>query len=116
MSADEFINQAIERGSRNGVASLDAVERMVFLISELETDCDMNGIDTFLSRYSSGWVSGTADAFEAVGAAAIADGLRAIKEHSTRDDALLKTVNELVTSRSGYDYDAIRSLVEKLKI
>lgn len=112
MSPDEFINHAIDLGSRNGIASLDPDQRMVFLISEAEVDCDMNGIGTFLDRYFPVWQSDTAAAFEAIGAVDIAVGLRAINSETHRDDPLLAKLNELITSRADYDYKTIRRVVE----
>jgi len=112
MSPDQFINEALDLGSHNGVASLDPDQRMVFLISEAEVDCDMNGIDTFLHRYGPDWLSETTAAFEAIGATDIAAGLRAIDPETQRDDPLLDKVNGLITSRTGYDFDAIRRVIE----
>lgn len=112
MSPDEFISEAIDLGSRNGVTSLDPEQRMVFLISEAEVDCDINGIDTFLSRYSPTWLPETAAAFDAIGAVDIAAGLRAIGPETQHNGPLLDRLNELITSRAGYDYEAIRRVVE----
>ena len=113
MSVDEFIQVAIDLGARNGVASLDPDQRMVFLISEAEVDCSMNGIDTFLNRYCPDWMEETSAAFEAVGAAEIAQHLRAITAETPRDDQILDRVNELITSCTGYNYDAIRCVIEQ---
>ena len=63
MTSNDFINKAIDLGQRNGVGSLDLDQRMVFLIAEAQADSDMNGIDTFLSRYTPHWISEAAAAF-----------------------------------------------------
>jgi len=75
---DAFINAAIEAGVRNGVESLDANERLIFLISEAEVRCDKDGIDSFLDRYRPNWIQETARAFAAVGAVEISAALGAI--------------------------------------
>lgn len=45
MIVDNFIENSIKEGSRGGAEQLDATQRMVFLISEAEILCDMEGID-----------------------------------------------------------------------
>jgi hypothetical protein len=110
---DAFINAAIEAGVRNGVEALDANERLIFLISEAEAHCDEDGIDSFLDRYRPNWIQETARAFAAVGAVEISAALGAITLDTLPDDPLLDRANELITSRSGYDYDAIRKVVEQ---
>ena len=114
MTSDEFISDAIERGQRNGVASLDPDQRTVFLIAEAEADCDMNGIDTFLDRYAPDWITETAAAFEAVGANEIAAEMRLAPLKATfGGDRRLNRLNELITGRVGYDYEAIQRVVEE---
>jgi hypothetical protein len=108
LDADDFITTAIRRGVGNGVAALDPDQRLVFLISEAEVDCDMNGIPAFLDHYRPLWMAETADAFAAVGAIEIAKCLRAVTPDTQDEDPLLDRVNELITKRSGYDYEAIR--------
>ena len=115
---DAFINTALEVGLRalregRGIAALDADQRLVYLISEAEGLCDMDGIDSFLDRYFRQWMEETAAAFAEVGAAEIAVALRAIDADTIRDDPLLDRANDLITSRTGYDYEAIRQAVER---
>jgi hypothetical protein len=115
---DAFINTALEVGSRalregRGIGALDADQRLVYLISEAEVLCDMEGIDSFLDRYFPQWMEETAAAFAEVGAAEIAVALRAIDADTTRDDPLLDRANDLITSRTGYGYEAIRQAVER---
>jgi hypothetical protein len=112
MSPDAFIERAIDAGSRDGVAAISADQRFVFLISEAEVLCDMEGIDTFLNQYGRDWLPESADAFEAVGATEIAAGLRSIGADTPRDDPILDRVNHLIGRRAGYDYEAIRREVE----
>jgi hypothetical protein len=111
--SDAFINTAIEVGSRDGIGALDADQRLVYLISEAEVFCDMEGIDAFLDRCSPQWLEETAAAFAEVGAGEIAMGLRAIATNTVRDDSLFGRVNDLITSRAGYDYETIRKAVER---
>ena len=114
MTSDDFISDAINLGQSHGVASLDPTQRMVFLIAEAEADCDMNGIDTFLSRYGPDWISETAAAFDAVGATEIAAEMRAAPLDSLfTGDTRLDRLNELITGRSGYNYEAIQRVVEE---
>jgi hypothetical protein len=113
IDADAFITTAISLGERNGIAALDPDQRLVFLISEAEVDCDMNGIDTFLHSYFPLWMAETADAFAAVGATEIATSLKAITSDTQHEDPALDRANELITERSGYDYEAIRKEIER---
>jgi hypothetical protein len=73
-----FIDTAIEVGFRDGIGALDADQRLVYLISEAEVLCDIDGIDNFLDLYFPRWKEETAAAFTEVGAAEIAMGSRAI--------------------------------------
>ena len=113
MPADEIIDSALKRGASEGLSALSAVERKVWLISEAEVHCDMDGIDSFLDDYSS-VLPEAADAFEAVGATEIAQSLRSV--HAVlpeRPDAVLNHADNLITSRTGYDYDAIARFVSQ---
>jgi hypothetical protein len=112
MSTDEFIDAAIKAGQSRGVGPLEATQRLVYLIAEAEADCDMNGIDAFLGHYAPAWLGETAAAFEAVGAAEIADSLRGIAVGHPPSEAALYRANELITGRVGYSYEAIRAAVE----
>jgi hypothetical protein len=91
---EAFISTAIEVGSREGIGASDADQRLVYLISEAEVLCDMEGIDAFLGRYLPQWMEETAAAFAEVGASGIAVVLRAIAADKMRDDPLLGRVNE----------------------
>ena len=106
-----FVDTAIEVGSRDGIGALDADQRLVYLISEAEVLCDINGIVNFLDLYFPQWKEETAAAFAEVGAAEIAIGLRAITAETLRDDPLLDRVNDLIRGRAGYDYETIRKVV-----
>jgi hypothetical protein len=111
MSPDEFIAEAIAAGERDGVAALNAGQRLVFLISEAEVLSDMEGVDAFLRRYAPMWLSECAAGFEAVGATEIAAGFRTLPPDVRADSPLLDRLNELITNRTGYDYEAIRRAV-----
>jgi len=63
MELDELIEAAISEGMRSGVGSLSPVKRVVFLISEAEVLCDMDGIDSFLRQYAPDWINETAAAY-----------------------------------------------------
>ena len=113
MPADEIIESALKRGAEEGLGALTTVERKVWLISEAEVHCDINGIDTFLDQYAAS-LQEAAEAFANIGANEIAQSLHAI--HATgpqRPDELLHRANRLITSRTGYDYEAIARFVSQ---
>ena len=112
MTPDAFISESIAAGQDRGVAGLDADQRLVYLIAEAECLCDMEGVDSFLNCYSPEWIPETAAAFEAVGAVEIAAAMRSVPVDATAGDTLLNRLNELITRRAGYNYDAIRRVVE----
>ena len=109
MTTDEFISASIERGAKEGMRVLSGKERTVFLVSEAEVLCDMEGIDTLLDRIESKELSGVSDAIDAIGASEIAVCLRKIEESlPIRNDEALRHANDLITSRTGYSYEAIK--------
>jgi hypothetical protein len=109
---DEFIDKAIQTGSRNGIEALDADQRFVYLVSEAEVYCDMQGINGFLDRYSPRWIEETAAAFAELGASEIATTFRRIAANTTWDDQLLEHITTLIARRSGYNYDTIRRAIK----
>jgi hypothetical protein len=111
MTPEAFIDEAIAAGERLGVAGLDLDQRLVYLIAEAECLSDMEGIDSFLDKYAPAWLAEAAVAFEAVGAAEIAAELRAVPSDAAVGDPRLDRLNELVTARAGYDFEAIRHVV-----
>src|SRR5437016_3121985 len=98
VTADEFINASIDKGQSGGLTSLGPDERLVYLVSEAEVYCDMEGIDSLLDRYSSAELAECVSAFAEIGATEVADALRAVvsvlpeREESalSRADALIK--------------------------
>lgn len=107
VDADSFINAAISKGAALGLEGLLPKERAVFLISELEVCCDIDGIDSFLDRYPE-TVLECAHLFEALGALELSQAFADVaKRMPTPPDDLLDGVNDLVTSRHGYDYESI---------
>jgi hypothetical protein len=112
MTADEFISEAIAAGEFGDLSALDADQRLVYLISEAECFCDLEGIDSFIARYAPTWIAETAAAFEAVGAADIAAEFRTVPLDADVGDFRLNRLNDLITRRAGYDYEAIRRVVE----
>jgi len=111
MSSTDTIDSILKRGAEGGLDSLASVERKVFLISQAEILCDMEGIDSFLDYYADS-VSEVADGFAAAGATQIAESLRAIHAQlPARSDELLNRANSLITAREGYDYDSVARFV-----
>ena len=112
MTADEFISRAIDLG-QTGIGALTKLERSVFLISELEVLCDMEGIDSFLDRYEPDVVRESVEAFRSVGATEIADALGQIVDSlPARSETALRSANQLIAGRSGYEYESVRSFVD----
>lgn len=113
MGLDEFIEAAISEGNRNGVGALSFEKRAVFLISEAEILCDMEGIDTFLHHYAPAWIKETVTAFNRIGATDIAQGFEEIGSVEAPCEQLLDRVNKLVTGRVGYEYSAFENLLNQ---
>src|SRR5512147_10279 len=106
--SEAFISEAIERGSAEGLSASTGPARTVFLISEAEVLCDMEGIDSFVDRYGPSGVAELAVAYAAIGAEWIASLLREIASSLPRSsDVLLSRANEQITSRLGYGYEDI---------
>jgi hypothetical protein len=78
VTADKFINAAIDKGQSSGLAGLHPDERLVYLISEAEVSCDINGIDTLLDSYPPTDLDECASAFAEIGASEIAAALREV--------------------------------------
>jgi hypothetical protein len=116
VTTEDFIQNALDTGQRNGVAGLSALQRAIFIVSELEVLCDMEGIDAFLDRYQASELRGAADLLLAAGAVSIANGLVEIAEAMPNPhEATLNHVNDLVTARAGYDHDALaRAVAQRL--
>jgi hypothetical protein len=111
MASAEVILSILKRGAQWGPESLTPAERKVWLISEAEVFCDMEGIPSFLDQYSDS-LPEVAEAFAEAGAIQIADSLREIHARlPERPSDLLANVNTLVTARSGYDRCSVLRLV-----
>jgi hypothetical protein len=108
MNSKRFIDEAIKLGSQSGLSALNPLQRKVFLISEAEVSCDINGIDSFINSYEPSILLEAAEAFSAIGASAIAAGLKEIA-HSlpSTNEALLGQINNLICNRCGYDVESI---------
>ena len=109
-----FIDDAIECGSRSGLQSLAGIARQVYLISEAEVLCDMEGIDSFLDKYGGAGVAELAGAYDRIGADAISSVLREISAAMpSPPDAALDLANNLIADRAGYGYEDIASAVTR---
>ncbi len=112
MTADEFIERALKRGTSMGLSALGPVDQVVFAISEAEITCMIDGIDNLIERYGLGEMPLFADAFAAVGAVDIAMALRAIAQSPQPvADRLLALANDLINGRVGYDYESVAAYV-----
>ncbi len=85
----------------------------MFLVSEAEVLCDMEGIDTLVDHIERREVFGVSEAFAAIGALEIAACLQEI-EHALpmRYEETLTRGNDLIRSRVGYSYEAIKRYAE----
>jgi hypothetical protein len=110
MIPEEFIAEAIRKGSEQGIAVLDADQRLVFLIAEAEVLCDMEGIDSFLRPYAPNHVQECADSFREVGAVKIAASLDSIAAGQASDQDLTN-LNALIVERADYSFDAIAEVI-----
>jgi len=112
MTPEEFIKTTIHQGDSSGLATLDPDQRFVFLISEAEAWCDMDGIDTLLDRYSPAELAECASAFAEVGASRIATELgQIVSALPHRDEMTLSNTDALIKDRVGYDFETIRAAV-----
>lgn len=113
MTPAEFIACAIDRGARSGLAATSGLERIVFLISEAEVLCDMEGICWFIDYIEPDVVREMSSAFKTIGATEIASGLLSIAlEGDAVSDDILRRTGDLICERSGYDYESIHAYVE----
>ncbi len=115
MSPDQIIEQALTLGAKNGLTALSPIQRQIWLIAEAEVHCDMDGIDSFLSLYPSPLLIEAATVFQSVGAIDISAALLAIHSASPEmPDQLLNNANDLICSRSGYNYESIVRFVSTI--
>jgi hypothetical protein len=112
MTPATFINQTIVAGERGGITTLALNQRLVWLISEAEIMTDMDGVESFLSRYAD-WLNETAIAFEDIGAVEIASELQAIITSGMMSEAQLNHLNGLINNRFGYNDDTIQQMIAK---
>lgn len=80
MQKPGLVDRILERGAEGGLESLRGKERLVWLLSECEVICDLEGMDSFLAHYGE-HLDEVALAFERAGAPAIAEALRAGRSH-----------------------------------
>ncbi len=107
-------SHAVERGTKSGIAALSVLERAVFLISEAEVTCDKDGIDSLLDRYDPDVVRETANAFRSIGASKIAAALTDVASAlPNRIDGALDLANDLICSRSGYDFESVCRFIHR---
>jgi hypothetical protein len=112
LDPESFIDDAIKQGSRLGLRSLAGVARQVYLISEAEVLCDMEGIDSFVDAYGGAGVAELAEAYAFIGAWKISSVLREISGAmpGAREEAL-DLANALICDRAGYGYEDIANAV-----
>ncbi len=110
MDANTFITAAIAAGETSGLDALESLQQIVFAVSEAEVTCDIDGIDNLIYRYGANSLPLFGRAYAEIGAAEIAEALRQLAK-SPVSEPLLSRANSLITNRTGYDYEAIRTYV-----
>ena len=114
MTAEKFIGVAIDRGQSLGADALSALERTVFLISEVEVYCTKDGIDSFIVRYDTAGLRQASEAFAMIGATEVAAALEALARAGPEfPEPLLERANNLVVDHVGWDYDTIHAAVSR---
>lgn len=113
MTADEVIDAAIAHGEKVGLDGLTGLERSLFLISEVEAECAINGIESFAERRGRAGLLEAAHAFRLIGADELADALVACAERPDDSFGQFERVNTCVNDHVGWDYDAIRRMVAR---
>lgn len=109
MNFEEILEAIFDKGETKGIEALHKPERALFLISEAEILCDMEGIDSFLDRYPKDEIFECAQAFQAIGALHIGKLLKSIVDVlPERPDELLDQTNQVISDRLGYDYNDIQ--------
>lgn len=114
MDIAQFINQAIELGSSSGIEALAPVGADIFLISELEVSCDMNGIDTFINIHGVERLRRCAMVYRSIGALELANAILNVANSNATDESMLDVANGLVTDRAGYDYEMLEKYVASM--
>jgi len=114
LDPDRFIDEAIDEGRKSGLAALGNLAGLVFVISEAEVSCDMDGIDSFIDQYGSTGLSQLCAAFHAIGAESIAVSCRTVLESMPNpSEPDLDRLNSLISERAGYDYESLRGMVTR---
>ena len=86
----------------------------MWLISQAEALCDLEGIDAFLAWCRGNLLSEAAEAFRDIGAVDISESLNAIRSAlPEQPEDLLDRAEALITACSGYDYAAILQFVSQ---
>ena len=112
MTPDEFINRAIDQGEQVGLDQLGGLERLVFLVSEVEVLCAMEGIDSFAEQRGADGLREASAAFRALGAGDLADALlECAQQPNAFSTPCFERANNLVNKHVGWDYEAIRRVV-----
>ena len=110
MDADTFIAAAIAAGETSGLGALGSLQQIVFAVSEAEVTCDIDGMDNLIHRYGAGSLPLFGRAYAEIGAAEIAEALRELAM-SPVSAPLVSRANSLISNRTGYDYETIRTYV-----
>jgi hypothetical protein len=107
-TVDQVIDAALERGKTAGLKALDPISRWIFLVSEAEVLCDMEGVDSFIDRYGGAALLELTDAYRNLGARELAAASYVVAiSLPARVSPQMDRLNRLITDRVGYDFDAI---------
>ncbi|TLX73739.1 hypothetical protein E9993_14875 [Labilibacter sediminis] len=109
MDFDLLINNIVDKGESLGIDGMVGYERIIFLISEAEVYCDMEGIDSFIDNYNNENLLELVEGYKKIGALELSKGfINLINSQKEEKDAILEQLNDMITSRQGYNYDSIK--------
>ena len=108
MNPEKYINDALKRGNYLPLDHLGPKEKIIFLISEAELCCDMDGIDSLFEKYNESFYEDFRKSFSSIGASQIGQLFDDLKSanHEARE-TILEELNNLITSRHGYSHESI---------
>jgi hypothetical protein len=107
---ESFINEAIE--GQSDLLLENTPKSHIWVISQLECDCDINGIDAFIARYGKAGLILARDAHAAIRSESISRTLDLLI-NDTDNEEFLVLCNDQITDRTGYSYESIYKYVDE---
>lgn len=110
MDFDTTINKIIDKGESFGLDGMIAYERIIYLISEAEVYCDMEGIDSFVDHYKEDGIKELIEGYRKIGANELSETFsNLINAEAHEKGEILDELNEMITSRKGYNSGSIKN-------